>query len=1402
MSKPPQYFEQIRAAASRRWDQLEHDRDLAGPWHQLFKQVQSPRHVVSELLQNADDAAADEACVVIQGDEFVFTHNGHDFERKDFESLCRFGYSHKRSLHTIGFRGIGFKSTFSLGDEVRLFSPTLSVVFRRQRFTEPVWIDDPRTRTGETEIHVTIKDGHRRAELEKNLAQWLESPASLLFFRNLRRLRVGRKEVRWTAQGEGPVTGSSWMVLSTAPKDRFLLVCSAAEPFPEDALEEILEERMVAPEGSTDFPPCRVEVVLGMEGRLFVVLPTGVKTELPFACNAPFVQDPARVKVKDPETSATNRWLLSRAGALVAQVMLDWLKRADLSLEQRCEAYALFPDVARDDQSLEGTCGAMVEEVFEAAIKEKPFLLTQQGRLMPWQGCLAVPEAVLDVWSTEQVAACFSDKDHAVLSRAITPDARQRLIHWGCVGELQKSSVLAVLKSSHLPKPDTWRQLLTLWAYVSSEINAYYDPYNYKSVRIVPVQGKEVLHAASEVARLGEGKLLQSQEDWEFLAQHLPILNYNWPRFLSEQRRKVSGPEDEGLGGDVGAAFGVLEALELDHASDVSQVIQLVATSLFSQKGVRLKDCIRLAQVAATLGAEVSDDFEFVTRDRSLVAASHRVLADLDSDLDGFVTSDWYDEHALHEDYSKAPSSCTPNEWQAWISCGRSGLLTFVPLAQAEERIWGRQELLERLRERGMQGHPAFPYKRNEFVIVDWDFEEEHWEHWRSVAAQDPSFWGRLLTRILHQPESYWSDATTAKALQVATTGSRRAITYEPLVPTWILKLRTLQCLQDTWGQYREPADVLRRTPETESLLDVEPFVRAELDTESSRPLLTLLGVRDTPTGPDRLLERILALSRAANPPVEEVKKWYRRLDRMAATCTTEQLELVRETFGTHKIILTEDSGWGLTGEVFLASDDEDVPGAAVVHSSVRNLALWRRIGVADRPTVELAVQWLKSLGSGQVLSQDEVRRVRSLLQRHSARIWDACGHWLNLEGQWAPVGSLAYALTMQSLVHWKHLFPAIKQKTADFQQLSAETCDEPPFSEVPCLADSIEERFDEPPADTPDAERKTWLIALGSGLLRIILDDEEETRRVRELARCLVRTRWRATTGLETAPYIGGAPAGTARRVEVLWKDAVLYVENRSAAKIAKAVAMELGRAFRRQEIIDAIKLCYDRSPEFVAEYLEENVALIAPRDVDAGEPETVEREIVGGHEAPGLKAHESDLPQESEATLESPAEREHHTREESGVTFGAPDGDDGGEPVATRSRHLRETRASLIERFARVNGYIPDGADRFYHTDGSWIEKVHESSFPWELHSAAGDVLQRYWVKDHCIQREPLQLDADVWALCDKAPDTHSLILSAPDGAPVQFSGRTLREMSGRGQLTLFPATYRLAYGHATKS
>lgn len=93
MTGKPAFFEIIWKKALQRWNHLEQDQELAGPWHQLFKQVQNPRHVLSELLQNADDAGATEASVDIEDNCFIFSHNGEDFTEENFAALCRFGYS-------------------------------------------------------------------------------------------------------------------------------------------------------------------------------------------------------------------------------------------------------------------------------------------------------------------------------------------------------------------------------------------------------------------------------------------------------------------------------------------------------------------------------------------------------------------------------------------------------------------------------------------------------------------------------------------------------------------------------------------------------------------------------------------------------------------------------------------------------------------------------------------------------------------------------------------------------------------------------------------------------------------------------------------------------------------------------------------------------------------------------------------------------------------------------------------------------------------------------------------------------------------------------------------------------------------------------------------------------------
>ena len=1393
---PPDYFEPIRARASRRWDQLEGDPELAGPWHQLFKQVQSPRHILSELLQNADDAGASEAHVSIENDRFVFEHNGADFIESHFASICRFGYSNKRALHTIGFRGIGFKSTFSLGDRVELYTPSLAVAFERARFTEPHWIEGQGFTSGSTRVEVAIASDLRRREVEKNLDEWLKSPVSLLFFRNIRKLRIGDKTVHWQSMGAGPVPDSEWMALDDNAAQAFLLARSGEEAFPSDALEEIRQERMLGSEDGGEFPPCRVEIVLGAKGRLYVVLPTGVETPLPFACNAPFIQDPARLKIKDPAISPTNRWLLERAGKLAAQAMVQWLGDAKTSISDRAGAYGLLPDVNREANDLEGACGAIVELACDEALAERPILLTEDGALVDSKRAVIMPAEVFEIWPAEQAMALLDEDARPALSHHVSAADRIKLQHWNLVDVFSKENLLERLSEVHLPRPATWRHLLNLWAYVAPEVTGY-DCDDPKALRIVPVQGQDVLFAASEVVRLGEKKLLQSEEDWSFRAEHLIVLNQNWTRFLADQRRE-KGEDKTSKNDPVQAAFDVLEEISLDATSDVNAVIERVAEAYFGAGQPKLVDCVRIAQIAAKLNATIGSSFRYATADRKLRSTSHTVLFDEDGSLESLLPQAAQEKHLLHPDYIAGFSSCSREEWLRWIGSGRSGLQTFVPLAVTRISVYGRSRIAAEAKARGQKAALSYPYVTDSFVIEDRDFASEYWKHWQAMSASDPGIWAKVAGKVLAQRETYWARASGARLMQVATTGSTRAISWEPLLAGWVLKLREKPCLPDTRDVPQIPADLLRRTPETESFIDVEPFVHGLLDREATRPLLDLLGVRSAAGGPDQLLKRLRALAGSERAPTQEVEKWYRRLDTMLENCSTSDGLRVKDAFKSERLILAHDGTWVTVDGVFLHADEEDVPGAALVRASVADLSLWQRVGVAERPSADLAIRWLSTLPSGSPLSQDDARRVRALLVRYPFRVWQESGHWMNLLGEWVTVDTLDYALSMQGLVRWSHLHDWVKRQTADLQRLSGETVREHPFAALAPLSEQIEERFNQPSFPAGFEDKRVWLTAFGTQLQRIELGDPDETERVRAVAADLANTDWVTAPRLEVIPYLDGVPAGTARLADIVWRDSTLFVTPLTKAKLAKRVPEEIGKSLTA-DIRSALAYAFERSPEDIRAYLEENFTLGPEREETVPVIE-VEGAAPPQNDVPGDRATVGSASEESEALggeLEVAAEDDTADQPEQVPSGEEPDDKPLEPEVVTRPRSpAKPPRPSVIARFALAQGYKNDGEDRFFHPDGSWIGRVSGATFPWERRSAGGEVLRHYFPKEHCLEREPLQIEADLWGLLDQKPEIYSFILVNAEGDPIEVTGTRLRALREGGELTIHPATYRLVY------
>jgi hypothetical protein len=1395
MNDRPSYFESTRLDAVKRWDQLEDDPGLAAPWRQLFKQVQSPRHILSELLQNADDAGATEAKVKVEDGVFIFEHNGEDFIAEHFSSLCQFGFSNKRNLHTIGFRGIGFKSTFSLGDRVELYTPTLSVYFDSQRFTEPNWSKQGPSLDGKTRVCVAINDTHRKHEVEKNLGEWAKSPFSLLFFNSIRCLQIEEENFHWESLGSGPVPGSEWWALNDDEDKNFLLIRSEPEAFPDDALNEIRQERLLGVDQGVEFPPARVEILLRATGRLFVVLPTGVKTELPFACNAPFIQDPARLKIKDPEISPTNRWLLERVGNLASSKMQIWLNQAEMNLEERAWAYDLLPNASQEDNSLEGVCSAIVKNTFESALEGTKFLLTDDGNLTGQDESIIIPEQVFEIWPPEEITKFLDDRARPALCHYVKHENRKKLIDWDVISEIDINGLASLTQNKHLPKPKTWRQLLNLWSFIDSHI-----PYSRNTkYRIVPVQGKNVLFSTEEVVRLGEKKILQSEEDWHFLSEYLVALDQNWIKFLVEQRRNITDKDATEFPNEkVETAYALLQKIGLDKTGNVNEIMDRVSKEFFGKGSPSLKESVRLAQIAAKLDADASDTFFFFTQDDLLKSIKENdVFFDEDGYLEDVLLENHREKFLLHPEYVREFSSCSKDGWNNWVSSGKAGLFSFVQLSECARRYYRREKIEEEARRLGLKGDLNYKYASFNFVINDWDFKEDYWQYWEGMAKENEMFWVNFLERIINQGSRYWVDKKV-KIRQISNQSVGSSMTHEALLPFWVLRLREVPCLEDTRGGYHKPGELLRRTPETESLIDLELFVHSRFDNESTRSLLDLLGVGDSPTGPDRLIDCLRALSRSDNPPIYEVEKWYYRLDQMVDTCSTSDLQKIKKVFRSEKLIRTDKDAWASAKSVYLSSDEKNVPGVSVIRSSVNDLRLWKKMGI-EYPTTDLAIQWLADLPSGKKIPNDDLGQVKALMACHPLRIWEESGHWLNLAGEWKPTEELSYTLTMQSLVSWKHLYPWVKGRTANLQQLPNEITSMPPFSEIPALSQCLDDRFSRDPYTSSPPEPKQWITVLGMELSRVILDTEEETTRIRKLANILANTKWQGSPGLEITPYIEGNPVGTARRADVVWRDQILYVENLSTAKLAKKVPEELGKFFNKHDIKAALDYSFERSTDDIQKYTEENFNLAPIDDVRApankGIDDSPSTQISTSSPMNPVSDSNNCAQNESDNFQWDDADFDDLTMDSDENDLNDFSNSPAGGPAQSK-RINKPKRLNIILRFARAKGFSKNEEGRFHHANGNWIGRSKENRVFWEHRNANGELIGFYFLKDHCLEQKSLQIEAYIWGLIDKNPEQYVLVLVSSNDEPVEVTGSQLLAMRDAGQITVYPATYRLVY------
>ncbi len=1387
MPAPPAYFEGVRIEARRRWEQLERDPALAGPWWQLFRQVQNPRHVLSELLQNADDAGANAASVDIDGDIFIFRHDGRDFTEGDFRSLCQFGYSNKRTLHTIGFRGIGFKSAFSLGDRVELATPSLSLFFEKHRFTEPVWTNDLRPEGSETVLRVRFRDPHVREELARNMDEWLREPLSLLFFHNVRALRVGDREILWERLGPGPCPSSDRYRLRGEANRECLLVRSERQAFPPEALAEIREERGV--DDNFDLPPCGVELVLGRDGRFFTVLPTEVATRLPFACNAPFLQDPARVQIKDPATSVTNRWLLERLGRLAAEAMLAWLQDGASSGEERARAYGLLPDPASETASLAGSCEEAIRAAFSQAITNRPIVLTEAGILVEAGQAIAAPQMLQRAWSEREIASLFGVKTPHVVSRHVSAADRRRLAEWKLVRRFGKNDLLDALKRYRLPKPSSWGDLLALW----SEIDFGSGRYTWfpapDDLAIVPVRGSERLHRARECLRLPQKGFGLPDEDAILIRRHIAVIDEEWIAYLEDLREKSRSPSGKPSTAELAWQF--LNRVGLATASRPNRVISLLVSG-FDAPGVA--EAVRIAHIAARLDAEVPDDFPYYVRTGDRRCATDEVLIDPNGVLTRLLPAEMCNQVILHARYTENLPAELRQKWWEWSLSHKSKLRRFPHPRQESRRIEGREHLRSQLAKRGFRDNVFYPYVTASFIWNDYNYPSQLWGYWSESAEANPAVWAEIGALLCDEYVGL-SDKCHVRIEQIATTGRHQPVHTSDRVPaSWIVRLREKPCFRDTEGTPKKPDELYRRTRDTEPLQGVEPFLAYNIDNQELAPFLDLLGVLSEPSDPGRWLQRLEQLSSTGECRIEEAERLYRALAFAVGTVSTDEREVIIETFRAKPLVLGEDGEWRPSPGVFRENPDA-IPGIALLHPRLAHLGLWDVLRVPHRPNVDTILAWLRTYERGRRLRPAEAQRIRRVLVRYPADVWNRLGSWLSLGQTWTSTEDFRFSFVERPGLAPEMLFPEFREITADLREVPEQFLREPPF----CLLSRLDQhmRF-RPTGDPRPAEERDlpeWLRTWANTLKRVILATEPETQRVREAACRLARARWCVVKELTLIPYVDGRPAGTPVLRKLAWCDEQIFVRDLNSADLSTALADELHRVFMQTELRDALLFAFERSNAKITAYMEEKFRLETPQE---GPPTSGDARLEG---EPGARpvCPGSEQPKE-EASVDG-AGGPPETRAAEADVGNTPSarieatevGDDDEERAPVPSRR---GRPPLLDRFASRLGMTKKGEHLFVGPAGERLRQSEDHRALWELLSASGKCVQRYWVRDRRPERTPLEMPAEIWLRVEKSPDSISLVLADLQGEPREYRGRELLELRQQGRIEIYPAAYRLRF------
>ncbi|MBT3501580.1 MAG: hypothetical protein HN464_04505, partial [Candidatus Marinimicrobia bacterium] len=367
-----------------------------------------------ELIQNADDAKANEIIFDVQDDGLLVWNSG-DFsfcgdlknkpclhfkeksENCDFHRITDFGSGGKLSnSDNIGRFGIGFSSTYQITDHPEIISSGLKVKLKPElgkassvaQTKEPgtsfflPWANDPNS-SGRNALGISHITPEHIEQLIADLTDVLQR--SLLFLRNVVNAKLLRngKQI-FSCELERDENDKSELIVSFEPSnevERWFILRTDIRDNTETIFHKFPKLEILNRQTQITIA-IRVEPEPLTSGKLYAFLPTEQSTGLPFHINADFFPEADRKAVIFSGYQQENAWneLLIKATAIELAKDLEGL-RDKLGYQQLWSILSSAYDIKKEVDSNHTDCFKYFFDEFQKSMNQgAKVALTESGK--------------------------------------------------------------------------------------------------------------------------------------------------------------------------------------------------------------------------------------------------------------------------------------------------------------------------------------------------------------------------------------------------------------------------------------------------------------------------------------------------------------------------------------------------------------------------------------------------------------------------------------------------------------------------------------------------------------------------------------------------------------------------------------------------------------------------------------------------------------------------------------------------------------------------------------------------------------------------------------------------------------------------------------------------------------